>query len=240
MKADTFAKLLVLQTRVEAEVGLLLEERPASFDHFREGLISRVSDLVDEIDALDAVAAARTYDALVDFLSQMPEDDTGIVETTIRFQRAIGRTVERGMDHGERRQGSTWAIVLHELVEELAACHADPHGEPVERREMAVTHALLDRARDAAERVAESVGGNAAAELLSEVERLRYAIRYRRLPASQVEPALQAVQRRSARHRPTPLSRIGVFVLGQVLSRDRRRRKEEPPGGIERRKRGTG
>ena len=44
MKADTFAKLLVLQTLVDSEVGYLLEHRPPSVDQFREGLITRVSE----------------------------------------------------------------------------------------------------------------------------------------------------------------------------------------------------
>src|SRR5690606_16269327 len=118
MKADTFAKLLVLQTLVDAEVGYLLQTRSPSLDEFREGLITRVSDLVDEIDGLDAVAAARTYDAIVDFLAQIPEDDAGIVEATIRFQKAMLRTVERGMGQAERREVATWAVALHELLEE--------------------------------------------------------------------------------------------------------------------------
>ena len=241
MKADTFAKLLVLQTLVESEVGLLLEQRPVSLDLFREGLITRVSDLVDEVDSLDAVAAARTYDAIVDFLSQLPEDDDGIVETAIRFQRAMGRTVDRGMDQEERRLASTWAVVLNELLQELRDeyLHARFTGEEPRPRELARSLALLARAREAAERIAGEVGGAAGAELLSDVERVSFAIRHRRSPGPQVETLIAGAQRRAARHRPTPLSRIGSFVLGQVLSRDRRRRKGEPPGGVERRKRGT-
>jgi hypothetical protein len=241
MKADTFAKLLVLQTLVDSEVGYLLEHRPPSIDHFREGLITRVSDLVDEIDALDAVAAARTYDAIVDFLAQLPEDDDGVVESTLRFQRALARTVERGMDQSERRQASTWAVVLHELLEELRTEYEDAidAAGALRPREFSRAPSLLTRARDAAERVSAEVGSAAGGELLTDVERLAFAVRHRRLPPREVDPLIRAAQRRAARHRPSPLTRIGAFVLGQVLTRDRRRRQGEPPGGIERRKRDT-
>ena len=80
MKADTFAKLLVLETLLDAEIGRFLEDPPPSMDAFREGMIARVSDLVDEIDALDEVAAARVYDALVDFLADLPAEDAAAVE----------------------------------------------------------------------------------------------------------------------------------------------------------------
>lgn len=238
MKADTFAKLIVLQTLVDSEVGFLLEHRPASIDHFREGLITRVSDLVDEVDALDAVSAARTYDAIVDFLAQLPEDDEGVVESTLRFQRALVRTVERGMDQSERKQASTWAMVLHELLEELRTEYqAALDGDDANPRGLARAAALLRRARDAAERVADDVGGGAGADLRGDVARLGFAIEHRRLPPREVDPLITASQRRAARHRPSPLSRIGAYVLGQVLTRDRRRRQGEPPGGIERRRR---
>jgi hypothetical protein len=241
MKADTFAKLLVLQTLVDSEVGYLLERRPSSIDHFREGLITRVSDLVDEIDSLDAVAAARTYDAIVDFLSQLPDDDHGIVEATVHFRRAMMRTVERGMDQSELRQASTWAVVLHEVLREMDIEYAgavDPDGS-IHDRSFLRAGSLLARAEDAAERVATEAGGNAGADLLAEVQRIGFAVRHRRLPPSEVEPLVRAAQRQAARHRPSPLTRIGAFVLGQVLTRDRRRRKGEAPGGVERRKRGT-
>jgi hypothetical protein len=242
MKADTFAKLVVLQTLVDADVGYLLEHRPSSPDQFREGMISRVSDLVDQIDALDAVAAARTYDALVDFLAELPDDDAGIVDATIRFQRAMSRTVERGMSPGEMKQASTWAVVLDELLDELmqeyrAALSGD--ADPRVREYLRAT-ALLGRAREAADRVAAEVGGSSAAELRGDIERLTFAVRHQRLKPAEVEPLIRAPQRRAARHRPSPLTRIGAFVLGQVLTRDRRRRQGTGPGGIERRKRPSG
>lgn len=239
MKADTFAKLIILQTLIDAEVGELLEQRPASIDQFREGLITRVSDLVDEIDALDAVAAARTYDAIVDFLAQLPEDDAGIVDATIRFQRALGRTIERGMDHTERKQASTWAVVLHELLDEVRTEYDDGYDAGAARtRSSRRVAAILGRARDAAARIADDLGGAAGADLRADVERLTFAVVHRRLPPREVNPMLAAAQRRAGRHRPSPLSRIGAYVLGQVLSRDRRRRQDGPPGGVERRRPG--
>jgi hypothetical protein len=239
MKADTFAKLVVLQTLVDAEVGYLLEHSTASPDLFREGLITRVSDLVDEIDALDAVAAARTYDAIVDFLAELPEDAGGIVEATLRFQRAMARTIDRGMDAGELRQASTWAVVLEELLEELAQEYHNARDGAVETRprELSRADALLARARDAALRVSLEVGGNSGAELRDEMDRLSFSMRHRRLPPGEIEALIRAQQGRAARHRPSTLSRIGAFVLGQVLTRDRRRRHDGPPGGVERRKR---
>lgn len=242
MKADTFAKLTVLQTLVDADVGYLLEHHPSSSDRFREGMISRVSDLVDEVDALDAVAAARTYDALVDFLAELPDDDAGIVDATLNFRRSMTRTIERGMDTGELKQGSTWAVVLDELLEELVeeyrrAVGADGKTLP---REYMRSVGLLSRAREAAERLADEVGGSSGAEIRAEMDRLTFAIRHQRLQPEDVEPLIRAPQRHAERHRPSPLSRIGAFVLGQVLKRDRRRRQGEGPGGVERRKRPAG
>ena len=240
MKADTFAKLLILQSVVDAEVGWYLEHRPESTDGFREGLISRVSDLLDQIDALDAVAAARTYDAIVDFISQIPEDDEGIVEGAIRFRRAMARTVDRGMDRAELRLAATWAVAVHDLLESLAREYgAEPDADPEQRlRQRGRAVALLDHARSAADRIATEAGPADAGDLVAAVERLTYAIRYRGVAPHEAEPLLRAAQRHAARHRPSPLSRIGAFVLGQVLSRDRRRRRSDPPGGVERRRRG--
>src|SRR5690606_125171 len=119
MKADTFAKLVVLETVIDAEIGYVLEQQPPSMELFRESLVSRVSDLVDEIDELDAVAAARIYDAIVDFLAELPEDDAEeLVEARLRFGHAMDRLVRRGMDQRELQEASTWAIVLDELLKD--------------------------------------------------------------------------------------------------------------------------
>jgi hypothetical protein len=221
MKADTFAKLVVLETLFEAEIGFLLEHRPVSMELFREGMVSRVSDLVDEIDALDAVAAARTYDAVVDFLAELPENDEGVVDSALRFRRAIARLISRGMDQRDLKQASTWAVVLDELLGELAdEYHAAvrPDGE-VGTREYIRTLGLLARAREAADRLLWEIGAERETELRAEMDRLSFAVRHQRLKPTVVDFLIRAVQRRASRYRPSTLTRIGGFVLGQVLRR---------------------
>ncbi|HET8657299.1 MAG TPA: hypothetical protein VFL93_17360 [Longimicrobiaceae bacterium] len=231
MKADTFAKLVVLETVIDAEVGHLLEHRPAPMDSFREGLVARISDLVDEIDALDAVAAARTYDAIVDFLSQLPEDEEGIIDTALRFRRAVDRISERGMDPRELKQASTWAVVLDELLAELAdEYHAavKPSGE-VREREYLRAQTLLARAREAADRMLWEAGDENEPELRSEMDRLTFAVRHQRLKPTTVDYLIRPPQRRARLYRPSTLTRIGAFVLGQVMRRNGERAAR--PGG---------
>lgn len=159
----------------------------------------------------------------------------------MRFRAAADRTIERGMDRSELRLPTTWAVALHHLLEALASEYVgEPSVDQAERlRQHARAVALLDRARMSAERIAAEAGLTAAGDLVIAVERLNYAVRHRRVPPREAEPLLRAAQRQAARHRPSPLSRVGAFVLGQILTRDRRRRRGEPPGGIERRRRGA-
>lgn len=221
MKADTFAKLVVLQTLFDAEIGFLLEQRPSSMELFREGMVSRVSDLVDEIDALDAVAAARTYDAIVDFLAELPESDEGVVEAALTFRRAIDRLAGRGMDQRELRQASTWAVVLDELLGELAdEYHAAIRpGAEVREREYFRSLGLLARVREVADRLLAEVGPEREPELRAEVDRLSFAVRHQRMKPTAVDFVIRGAQRRASRYRPSTLTRIGGFVLGQVLRR---------------------
>jgi hypothetical protein len=221
MKADTFAKLVVLETLVDAEIGFLLEHRPSSTELFREGMVSRVSDLVDEIDALDAVAAARTYDAIVDFLAELPENDEGVVDAALKFRRAVDRLVARGMDQRDMKDASTWAVVLDELLGELAdEYHAAvrPAGE-LREREYLRSLGLLARAREVAERLLAEVGAQREPELRGEIDRLTFAVRHQRLKPTVVDFLIRAAQRRANRYRPSTLTRVGGFVLGQVLRR---------------------
>ena len=230
MKADTFAKLVVLETLIDAEVGHFLEHRPASMELFREGMVSRVSDLVDEIDMLDAVAAARTYDAIVDFLADLPEnDDEGIIDVTLRFRRAVDRIVERGIEQRELKDPSTWAVVLDELLTELADEYhsAVAPGEETRPREYLRAQLLLSRAREAADRMLWAADDDASADLRTEMDRLTFAVRHQRLKPQVVDFLIRAPQRRAARYRPSTLTRIGTFVLSQVLRRDRTRRPGE-------------
>lgn len=230
MKADTFAKLVVLETLIDAEIGQYLEEHPPSVELFREGMVTRVSDLIDEIDALDAVAAARIYDAIVDFLAALEGSDEAVVEATLRFRRAVDRIVERGMDQRELRESSTWAVVLDGLLEELAneyhdAVRADGEVWP---RPYLRAQTLLARAREAADRVLWEAGDQVP-ELRDEMDRLTFAVRYQRLKPPAVDLLIRALQRRVGRYRPSTLTRIGAFVLGQVLRREPARAKESAP-----------
>jgi hypothetical protein len=233
MKADTFAKLVVLETLIDAEIGHFLEEHPPSMELFREGMVTRVSDLVDQIDALDAVAAARIYDAIVDFLAELPDNDNGVVETTLRFRRAMDRIVERGMDARELRQPSTWAIVLDELLDALADDYHDAVRADGEVWDRAYLRALtvLSRAREAADRVLWEAGDDP--ELRNDVDRLTFAVRHQRLKPALIDIQIRSLKRYTSRHRPSNLTRIGAFVLGQVLGRDSRRKdaNRRRPGG---------
>jgi hypothetical protein len=234
MKADTFAKLVVLEALIEAEIGYYLEHSPASLELFREGMVARISDLIDEVDVLDATAAARVYDAIVDFLAELPEDDDGVVEATIRFRRAVDRIVARGMERRDLRATSTWAVVLHELLAELAdEYHVAVVGDgEVRRRELTRVEVLLARSRQAADRMLWEAGADRP-DLETEMERLTFAVRHRRLRPTTVDFAIRAVQRKAARYRPSTLTRIGAFVLRQVLRRDtgsRRGAASEPIG----------
>ena len=226
MKADTYAKLLVLETLIDAEIGYWLEHHPPDSDAFREVMISRISDLVDEIDALDAVAAARVYDAVVDFLAELPEDDDGVVEATLHFKRAVDRLIERAMEGRDLAQPATWAVVLDELLEALAdEYHAAirPNGE-VRPREYLRSRYLLNRARDAADRMLVHARPLRRAEIRSEMDRLAFAVHNRRVKPAELDLLIEKPQRMARRYRPSNLTRIGAFVVGQLL----RRRGSEP------------
>ncbi|HYJ78636.1 MAG TPA: hypothetical protein VEW03_03465 [Longimicrobiaceae bacterium] len=223
MRADTFARLVALETLVDAEVGYWLEFHPASLDRFRETLVARVSDLVDEVDALDAVAAARVYDALVDFLAELPEDDDGIVEATLHFKRAVDRLVERGMGAPGPEDPAAWAVVLDALLEELLAEYRRAVPEPgtfEPRGYLRVRH-LLARGREAAERMTPAVAPERRRELRDAMDRLAFAVLSRRPPADVLEPLVRDAQRLARRHRPSDVTRIGSYVMKQILRRVR-------------------
>lgn len=221
MKADTFAKLVVLEALIDSEVGCFLEGYHASTESFREGLVVRVSDLVDEIDRLDAVAAAHVYDAVVDFLAELPEEGgAAVVEGALRFKRAVDRIVMRGLDRGELEQASTWAIVLDDLLEELAGEYGRAVGDDgVRERPYLRARALVARAREAADRLLWVRRADAAAELRNEIDRLAFAVYHQRPPPATVDPLIRAPQRRARRFRPTPVTRIGAYLIGQLLRR---------------------
>jgi hypothetical protein len=223
MKADTFAKLVVLETLIDAEIGYFLEQRPESMDAFREGLVARISDLVDEIDALDAVAAARVYDAVVDFLAELPDDDEGAIAATLRLKQAMDRIVERGINRRDQEQPSTWAVVLDELLEELTDEYhraVRPTGE-VSPREYARVQVLLARSREIADRMLWTTGAARRTELREQMDRLTFAVRHQRLKPTEVDLMIRPAQRRVRRYRPSTLTRVGAFVLSQLLGRSK-------------------
>lgn len=222
MRADTFARLITLETLLDAEVGFWLEHRPASIDRWREALVARVSDLIDEVDRLDEVAAARVYDALVDFLAELPDDEEGMVEASIRFRRAVDRLLDRAMEPRDLDDASTWAVVLDEVLEELAveyphAVHADGgQGDP---RAGLRARALVRAARDAGERMVSARRTDSRTLLRDDLDRLVLAVEHRMLSPAQVEPLIRAPQRIARRYRPSGLGRVGAYVVGQLLRR---------------------
>jgi hypothetical protein len=242
MKADTFAKLVVLEALIDADIGQYLEQHPASMDVFREGLIARISDVIDEIDALDSVAAARVYDAVVDFLAELPEDDAGAIAATLRFKRAMDRIAERGMSRRDREQASTWAVALDELLEELTdeyhrAVH--PSGQ-VLPREYARVQGLLARAREVADRMLWTAGPARREELREQMDRLTFAVRHQRLRPTEVDLMIRPAQRRARRFRPSTLTRVGAFVVRQLFSRSPDAAREPGKRKARRKERGGG
>jgi hypothetical protein len=225
MKADTFAKLVVLEALIDAEVGHFLERTAEPIESLREGLVARISDLVDEIDALDAVAAARVYDAIVDYLSELPDRRAGVVDSTLRFKRSIDRIVQRGIDRRDLAQSSTWAVVLDELLDVLAdEYHAAVQpGVETREREYLRSLTLLARVREVSERMLWERADEGRDELRSEIDRLSFAVRHERQTATDVDFLIRAPQRRAQKLRPSSLTRVGAFVLRQLLRRDSRR-----------------
>ncbi len=221
MKADTFAKLVVLETLIDAEIGHYLEQRPLHID-FREGMISRVSDLIDQIDALDALAAARIYDAIVDFLAELPEDDDeATVSAAVRFKRATERVVRRGMRRRDLSQASTWAIVVDELLGTLAREYPPvvrPSGE-IPAREYLRVQRLLERTREAAAWMLWWGQADGQSEFRSDLDRLTFAVRHQRPAPAALEAWIRAPQRYARQHRPSTLTSVGSYVLGQLLRR---------------------
>lgn len=224
MQAETFARLVILETLIDAEVGFWLEHHPVSPDRFREGLVARVSDLLDEIDRLDEVASGRVYDALVDFLSELPDHDAGMVETALRFKRSVDRLTDRALEARGGDGASTWAVVLDELLEELAAeypsCGDGPRADP---RACLRARALARAARDAGERLVAAKRTDARTMLRDDLDRLYLAVEHRALPPAEVEALIRAPQRIARRARPSTLRTMGAYVMDQLMSRRSKR-----------------
>jgi len=167
------------------------------------------------------------YDALVDFLSDPPESDAAMVDAALRFKRAVDRITDRARD--DLDDASTWAVVLDEVLEELAeeypACaDAGPGGDP---RACMRARALARAAREAGERMVGARRTDARTMLRDDLDRLYFAVEHRAAPAAEVDALIRAPQRLAQRARPSNLGRVGAYVVGQLLSR--RPRGPRPP-----------
>jgi hypothetical protein len=131
------------------------------------------------------------------------------------------------MDLNDLKQASTWAVVLYELLAELiaeyrAAVQVDLGSQS---REYARAQTLLARSREAADRMVWEAGNDGQeSDLRNGVDRLTFAVRHQRLKPAVVDAMASAVQRSASQYRSSTLTRIGAFVLRQVLRRDRARR----------------
>ena len=228
MKADTYARLVVLETLVDAEIGYRLERGASAAERWVEAMVARLSDLVDEIDTMDALTAARTYDALVDFLTELPEEDDALVEQTVRFKRAVDRIVDRGMESAALAAPPTWAAVLDELLAALAAEYrgALEAGPGAISREHLRARYLANRARAAADRMVAGENRERQGEVRSALDRVVFAVHNRRLHPVAVDELVSEARALAARYRPTRLTRVGAYVVGQLL---RRRKEPESP-----------
>jgi hypothetical protein len=226
VRADTFARLVVLETLVDAEIGHRLELGAPSAERWVEAMVARISDLVDEIDALDAVTAARTYDALVDFLTELPEEDDALVEQAVRFKRDVDRIVERGLDGAALHAPQTWATVTDELLAALAGEHSHGDASGGGSREHLRARYLANRARMAAERMVATQRREKQGEVRNALDRLVFAVHNRRLHGAAMDALIADARRIAAGYRPTPLVRIGGHILRHLL---RRRRDVDAP-----------
>jgi hypothetical protein len=60
------------------------------------------------------------------------------------------------------------------------------------------------------------------------MDRLTFAVRYRRIRPSTVDLLIRSLQREAAKYRPSTLTRIGAFVLRQVMGQGQERRQRSP------------
>ncbi|MDR0787794.1 MAG: hypothetical protein LBG44_08010 [Gemmatimonadota bacterium] len=233
MKADTYARFVVLETLVEAETGYLLSERPTFREDFREGFANRISGLIAEIDSLDQAVARRAWDATVDFFAVLPEDEEGIEAAALSFRRILNRIMERGLDRHDLADPSVWAVVLETLLRALTDEYRTAYpaeGRRLLPRERERVEGFLNAARHAADRMLWNAG-SMDASLSEALIRLHHAILHRQLPPAEVDAIRRLVVRRVARYRPSTLSRVGVFVIRQLLAGGRERLKSNRRAG---------
>ncbi len=78
---------------------------------------------------------------------------------------------------------------------------------------------LANRARAAADRMVAAEGREKQAEVRSALDRLVFAVHNRRLHPAAIDELAAEGRRLAARYRPARLTRIGGYVLGQLLRR---------------------
>ena len=144
-----------------------------------------------------------------------------MIDAALCFKRAVDRIVERGNDARELRHVSTWATVLDEVLATLAAeyARARPSGGELRPHEYRRARVLMERAREAADRMLWTGGISEPALLRDQIDRLTLAVRYQRPSPSALGPLIDRAQRHARQYRPSSLVRVGRFVLGQLLPR---------------------
>jgi hypothetical protein len=160
------------------------------------------------------------YDALVDFLAELPEDDDGVVEAALRFRRAVDRLSDRAMDAADLDDPATWAVVLDALLDELASEYPRAVGSRGEDPRAGLrARALARAARAAGARRGAAGGGTTRTLLRDDLDRLLFAVEHRRLSAALVEGLIREPQRLARRLRPSRLATVGAAVVRQLLRR---------------------
>jgi hypothetical protein len=127
------------------------------------------------------------------------------------------------MEAAALAQDSTWAVVLDEVLEVLGTEYAATPGSasvPPPGGSLR-TRSLLVRARSATDRLLWSSSAAGGEEVNEAMDRLMFAVSHRRLPAAEVEPLIHEAQRMARRFRRSTLTRIGAFVVEQLLRRSR-------------------
>jgi hypothetical protein len=220
MKADTYARLVVLDTLVEAEIGFLLAHHPPLTEELREGMAGRVAGMIEEIETLDRSVASRAWEAIVGLVARLPEDDDGIEAAALRCRRALSRIMQRGFSRHDLADAAVWTAVLEVLLRTLAleyrAAMRASAGAELAPRERERIDRLLDTARNAADRMLWNAA-DGEATLSEAMDRLTHAVRYRRIPPAEVDTLASSIVRLAAKHRPSTISRVGAFVLRQLL-----------------------
>ena len=218
MKADTFAKLAVLETLVDAEVAYYLEHSP-SIPAYRARVAALADGVLSGIDPCDEETAIAAHHASARLLRELQPADDAVIRAATRFKRRVNGILAREMEPEERRRVATWAVVVDQLLATLAREYREGAGD-ADRRADERIHLLLARIEDGVARLA-LLGGAARVEgLRAAAQRLRTAVR-RRQPTDTVSVQIAALQLQvRALAGESSLARLGGFVVRQLLEPD--------------------